>query len=117
MPQQRRFYTWRKCSTCRNAKKTLDGLGIDVDERDFFEEPLDRDELSQIVDAAGIDNVFSWRSPSAKPYRDRRDSLSVDELIDAMLGEPRLIRRPIVTAADASPIVGFDKAAYAALEA
>ena len=36
MPQVPRFYTWRKCSTCRDAKKTLDGLGVDVEEKDFF---------------------------------------------------------------------------------
>ena len=115
MAQQRRFYTWRKCSTCRNAKKALDDLAVDVDERDFFENPMGREELREIIDAAGIDNVFSWRSPSAKEYRQRRESISEDELIDAMLGEPRLIRRPIVFDAGDDPIIGFDKSAYAAL--
>ena len=115
MAQQRRFYTWRKCSTCRNAKKALDALAVDVEERDFFEDPIGREELHEIIDAAGIDNVFSWRSPSAKEYRQRRQSITENELIDAMLGEPRLIRRPIVFDSGSDPIVGFDKAAYAAL--
>ena len=43
------------------------------------------------------------------------ESISEDELIDAMLGEPRLIRRPIVFDAGSDPIIGFDKSAYAAL--
>ena len=42
-----------------------------------------------------IDELFSWRSPSAKKYRDQRDQLSDSALIDLMLDEPRLIRRPI----------------------
>lgn len=47
-----------------------------------------------------IDELFSWRSPSAKRYRDRRDELSDADLIGLMLDEPRLIRRPIVIRAD-----------------
>ena len=115
MTTQPRFYTWRKCSTCRNAQKTLDQLGIDVEERDFFAKPLTRDELNDLIDAVGIENLFSWRSPSAKPYRDRKDTISTDELVDAMLQEPRLIRRPIVISPGSEPIVGFDKTAYAQL--
>ncbi len=116
MANQITFYTWRKCSTCRNAKKALDNNGVDVEERDFFETALTRDELSGLVDAIGIDDVFSWRSPSAKGFRQRRDSLTEDDLISAMLAEPRLIRRPIVVSSGAAPIVGFNAEAYAALK-
>ena len=115
MPQVPRFYTWRKCSTCRDAKKTLDGLGVDVEEKDFFENALTREELSELSDAVGIENLFSWRSPSSKPYRDRKDTISRVELIDAMLQEPRLIRRPIVISPGSEPIIGFNKTAYARL--
>ena len=115
MTQDRRFYTWRKCSTCRDAKKALDGLGVEVDERDFFENALSREELGRLIDAIGIDNLFSWRSPSAKQYREQRATVTEDELIEAMLGEPRLVRRPIVISPNAEPIVGFNKNAYAQL--
>ncbi len=115
MQQEPRFYTWRKCSTCRNAQKSLDELGVGVQERDFFADPLSRQELSALVDAIGTEKLFSWRSPSAKPYRDRKNTISQDELIDAMLAEPRLIRRPIVMSPGSDPIVGFDKTAYAQL--
>ncbi len=115
MTQDRKFYTWRKCSTCRDAKKALDGLGVEVDERDFFENAMSREELGGLVDAIGIDSLFSWRSPSAKQYRERRATVTQDELIEAMLREPRLIRRPIVISDHAEPIVGFKKNAYAQL--
>ena len=115
MTQNRKFYTWRKCSTCRDAKKALDGLGVEVDERDFFDNAISREELGSLVEAIGIDNLFSWRSPSAKQYRERRATVTADELIEAMLGEPRLIRRPIVISDHAEPIVGFNKNAYAQL--
>ncbi len=47
-----------------------------------------------------MDELFSWRSPSAKQYRDRRGELSDSDLIDLMIGEPRLIRRPIAIRTD-----------------
>ena len=116
MPQLPSFYTWRSCSTCRDAKKFLDALGVEVDERDFFQDNLSREELTRLVSTIGIENLFSWRSPSAKPYRERRDTVTTDELVNAMFDEPRLIRRPIITAPDTEPIVGFNKSAYAELE-
>ena len=116
MTAKTQLYTWRKCSTCRNAKKALDDLEIEVEERDFFTDPMSRDELRNLVSEAGIDNIFSWRSPSAKPYRERKDTISEDELIDAMLEEPRLIRRPIITSPDTTPIIGFQTGKYAQLK-
>ncbi len=116
MTEDRKFYTWRSCTTCRNAKKALDDRGIEVQERDFFANPLTREELNHLTDAIGIENLFSWRSPSAKPYRDRKDTITPTELIDAMLAEPRLIRRPILTTPNTNPIVGFNKTTYANLK-
>lgn len=116
MPQHLRFYTWRSCSTCRDARKFLYNLGIEVEERDFFQDTLSREELTQLVSTIGIENLFSWRSPSAKPYRERRDTVSDYELVEAMLDEPRLIRRPIITTPNTDPIVGFNKTAYTQLE-
>ena len=115
MAEERRFYTWRRCSTCRDAKKALDANGVDVQERDFFDDLLNREELKDLASIAGIDNLFSWRSPSAKPYRERRETITEDELIDLMLQEPRLIRRPIVVVPGAAPIIGFNPDKYASL--
>ena len=55
--------------------------------------------------------MFAWRSPSSKPYRERRGTSSEAELIELMANEPRLIRRPILT--DGSQIViGYKQGAY-----
>jgi len=47
-----------------------------------------------------IDELFSWRSPSAKLHRENRDNLTKSDLIDLMMEEPRLIRRPITIRID-----------------
>ena len=61
---------------------------------------------------ASVDEMFSWRSPSAKVFRDRRGNLSDDELIDLMLKEPRLIRRPILVTGK-KVLFGFNPTEYA----
>jgi len=78
----------------------LSQAGVELDQRDFFRDPLSREELQELASIVTMDELFSWRSPSAKQYRDRRDELGDSELIDLMMEEPRLIRRPIVIRAD-----------------
>lgn len=58
-----------------------------------------------------VDEMFSWRSPSAKSVRQRRGKISDDELIDLMLEEPRLIRRPILITGK-KVLFGFDADEY-----
>lgn len=109
------FYWWRSCGQCKDAKRVLEGLGIDLRVRDFFKEPFSRDELQALGERIAISDMFSWRSPSSMPYRARRVEMSDDEMIDAMLEEPRLIRRPILVPPTGAPIVGYGKQSYASL--
>ncbi len=71
-----------------------------MEQRDFFKDPLSREELQELAGILTIDELFSWRSPSAKQYRDQRGNLSESALIDLMIEEPRLIRRPISIRSD-----------------
>lgn len=83
-----------------------------ADQRDFFKDRLSREEIEAIAKLTTLDEMFSWRSPSAKLYRDRRGEISDDELIDLMLEEPRLIRRPILITGG-EVLFGFDASEYA----
>ena len=83
----------------------------DADERDCFKERLTREEIAGIAAMAFADEMFSWRSPSARPFRQRRGELTDDELIDLMHEEPRLIRRPILITGG-KVFFGFDAAEY-----
>lgn len=89
---------YNSCSQCRDVEKALDKAGIDFEKREFFKEKFTRDELMGLMRDTGLtlDDIVSRRS---NPYREldlaNRD-VSDDALIDLMLEEPRLIRRPIV---------------------
>ncbi len=79
--------------------------------RDFFKDQLSHAEIKDISELCSVDEMFAWRSPSSKPYRNLRGEASDEELIDLMSKEPRLIRRPILL--DGSQIIfGFKKDAY-----
>ena len=69
------------------------------------------DEINKLSELSSVDEMFAWRSPSSKPYRDLRGKATDEELIKMMVEEPRLIRRPLLT--DGSQIVfGFKQGAY-----
>lgn len=88
--------------------------GVEHEVREFFKEPFTRDELTAILEKAGMrpSELVSTRS---SPYRNERlgeQNLSEDEWLDRMLAEPRLIRRPIFVS-DKGVEVGFNKTRYA----
>ena len=96
-------------------KAGLSQSGIEFDERDFFDEPFTVDELQDIIGARPVSDFFSWRSPSFRKLGLDRDSLSDDRLLELMVEEPRLVRRPLIQTADGDLIVGADKKAMADL--
>ena len=83
--------------------------GVELEERDFFKEPLSEEELRGLLHGQQVSDIFSWNSPSFKKLGLDRDALSDDRLIAMMLEEPRLIKRPLVLV-DGSLIQGRDKA-------
>ena len=70
--------------------------GVELEERDFFADPLSDQELRDIIGNRPASQIFSWNSPSFKKLGVTRESLDDDRLIHLMLDEPRLIRRPLV---------------------
>ncbi|MCH7984172.1 MAG: hypothetical protein IIC28_09410 [Chloroflexi bacterium] len=69
------------------------------------------DEINRLSELSSVDEMFAWKSPSSRPYRELRGTATDAELVELMANEPRLIRRPILT--DGSQIVfGFKQGAY-----
>ena len=96
-------------------KAELSQAGIEYDERDFFAEPFTVDELRDIIGTRPVSDFFSWRSPSFRKMGLNRDDLSDDKLLQLMVEEPRLIRRPLILTGEGGLIVGTDKKAMADL--
>ncbi len=103
------LYVHPTCSSCRNAQAWLDDRHIPYERRDFFRDRFTRNELAGVLASAGLTprDVLSKRARAYKELVGDRD-LSDDELLDLMIAEPTLLRRPLVIAGDTS-VIGFDR--------
>ncbi len=89
--------------------------GADIQERDFFKEPFTEAELRQLSASVGIGQMLAVRSPSFKKLGLDERELSESEILNLMLREPRLVRRPMVKVGDQLVVGGNLSAVEAAL--
>ena len=69
---------------------------MEISERDFFKNPFVRSEIEELLQGKSASEMFNFKSPSFKKLGLVREKLSEKELINLMLKEPRLVRRPVV---------------------
>jgi len=69
---------------------------VELNDRDFFKNPFSQSEIDELLQGKTASEMFNFRSPSFKQLGLEREKLSNKELIDLMLKEPRLVRRPVV---------------------
>jgi arsenate reductase-like glutaredoxin family protein len=69
---------------------------MEFTDRDFFKNPFTSNEITMLLQGSKPAEMFNFRSPSFKKLDLDRDQLKSEDLIELMLKEPRLIRRPIV---------------------
>lgn len=81
---------------------------MDVEEYDINKEPPTRAFLEKHIDAGRFLDFVSTRSPV---FKQRPLPRSKKEAIDLMMGQPNLIRRPILIRGS-KVVFGFDKDAY-----
>ncbi len=90
--------------------------GVSLEERDFFKDPFTEQEILDLAQGVGVPQLFARRSPSLKQMGLADKELSDREMLDLMLKEPRLVRRPLVRIANRLLIGANLKAVEAALE-
>jgi len=69
---------------------------VEINERDYFKEPFTRDEIKELLQGKPTSDMFSFKSPSFKALGLNPAGLHDKDLMNLMLSEPRLIRRPVV---------------------
>lgn len=93
-------------------KAELSQKGVELDERDFFQDGFTEGELRALIGDRPVSTYFSYSSPSFRKMGLDRDQLSDNQLLKMMVEEPRLVRRPLIQAGD-KLFVGTDKKAMA----
>ena len=88
------------CSKSRATLALLRDAGIDPEISLYLESPPDAEELRSILDKLGMNPRELMRKGEAEFKQQGLDdeTLSDDELINALVATPKLIQRPIVLA-------------------
>lgn len=111
-------YHYPNCSTCRGARKWLEGRGVDAKLVDLVATPPSEKKLKALWKASGLPlkKLFNTSGQSYKSggFKDRLPAMSEAEQLAALAADGKLIKRPIVDLGDGRVLVGFREAEYAA---
>ena len=91
-----------RCSKSRQTLELLQQNDIDAEVVEYLKTPPDAETLDQLLTLLGMEPRQLMRTHETE-YKDNHlddDSLSRDQLIQAMVAHPKLIERPIVVSAD-----------------
>ena len=77
-------------------KEFLSQKNVEINDRDFFKDTFTKAKIEELLQGRPASEMFNFRSPSFKKLKLDSYKLNDNELIDLMLKEPRLVRRPVV---------------------
>ncbi|SFL13706.1 arsenate reductase [Paenibacillus sp. 1_12] len=100
-PKEVLIYYYPQCGTCRNALKSLQQKGVEVEKIHLFEAPPEREQLKKMIEQSGLD-IKKWFNTSGEVYKeqglkDKLPQMTNEQKIELLASNGRLIKRPIVT--------------------
>ena len=109
------FYSYSKCSTCRKAAKWIDNKNLEYQLIDIVKEPPILKYLNLALEQYSADRkrVFNTRGKVFKSINLDIYSLSRDEIIQLLLSDGKLIKRPFLVYEEKKVILGFNEIEYA----
>ena len=108
------FYSYLKCSTCRKAAKWLDEKDFDYQLIDIVKEPPLIHHLNLALEQYSGDKkrIFNTRGKAFKSINLDIYSLAKEEIIQLLLSDGKLIKRPFLVYEDKKVILGFNEIEY-----
>ena len=109
------FYSYLKCSTCRKAAIWLDKKGLEYQFIDIVKEPPSLKYLNLALKQYSTDKkkIFNSRGKAFKSIDLDINSLSREEIIQLLLSDGKLIKRPFSVYEEKKVILGFNENEYA----
>ena len=109
------FYSYLKCSTCRKAENWLDKNDLEYQLIDILKEPPLLRYLNLALEQYSSDKkrIFNIRGKAFKAINLDIDSLSNEEIIQLLLSDGKLIKRPFLVYEEKKLILGFNEIEYA----
>ena len=109
------LYSYLKCSTCRKASKWLESKDFEFKLIDIVKEPPLVNYLNLALEQHSDDKkrVFNTRGKSFKTLNLDICGLSKEEIIQLLLSDGKLIKRPFLIYEGKKVILGFNEIQYA----
>ena len=108
------FYSYLKCSTCRKAAKCLKSKDFEFQLIDILKEPPNINYLNLALEQYSDDRkrVFNTRGKAFKTLNIDIYGLSKEEIIQLLLSDGKLIKRPFLIYEGKKVILGFNEIEY-----
>ncbi len=109
------FYSYLKCSTCRKAARWLENKDFEYQLIDIVKEPPSSKYLNQALEQYSEDKkkIFNTRGKVFKNLNLDIYGLSREEIIQLLLSNGKLIKRPFLIYQEKKVILGFSEIEYA----
>jgi len=109
------FYSYLKCSTCRKAAKWLKSKDFEFQLIDIIKEPPLVNYLNLALEQYSDDmkKIFNTRGIAFKTLNLDIYGLSREEIIQLLLNDGKLIKRPFLIYEEKKVILGFNEIEYA----
>ena len=109
------FYSYLKCSTCRKAAKWLKSKDLEFQLIDIVKEPPIVNYLNLALKQYSDDKkrIFNTRGKAFKTLNLDINGLSREEIIQLLLSDGKLIKRPFLISERKKVILGFNEIEYA----
>ena len=109
------FYSYLKCSTCRKAEKWLKSKDFEFQLIDIVKEPPLVNYLNLALEQYSDDKkrIFNTRGKVFKNLDLDIDRLPKEEIIQLLLSDGKLIKRPFLIFEGKKVILGFNEIEYA----
>ncbi len=104
-----KIYYSPSCSSCRKVIQWFKDQNIPFESKDIFSGKLTKDDIIQILYKSenGTSDIISTRSKVLSEKKIDIDSMKISELIDFVLKNPSILKRPIIVD-DRRVVVGYN---------
>lgn len=107
------LYGIPNCDTVKKARVWLDQRGTAFAFHDYKKSGVDEAALRGWVTAHGWETVLNRKGTTFRALPDAdKAGLDADKAVRLMLGQPSMIKRPVLALDDGRTLVGFDPAAW-----
>jgi Spx/MgsR family transcriptional regulator len=102
------FLQKSSCTTCRKARAYMESRGFDLHFRNLDKERLSSDELEKLIGDRDHREFLNSRNELYRQKNMKEKPPTRAEAIRMMVGEPNLIRRPVIVAGG-RVVLGFNQ--------